>query len=52
MEYVALFTPLIEDQPCSWPAVKGAVFWEKCSEDVSCTSGKPKRSGKKYLHVS
>ena len=45
MEFIALFTPVAENQPSSWPALKDTVFWEKCA--VSCTSGKPKRSGEK-----
>ena len=40
VEYIALFTHLAKNKP-SWPALKTL-----CTEAVSCTSGKPKRSGK------
>ena len=51
VEYIALFTPVAENQPFTWPALRDTVFWEKCAEAVSCTSGKPRRSGKKITYL-
>ena len=45
MEYVALFTPVSQDQAFSWPATKKTEFWDKCADAISCSTGKQKRSG-------
>ncbi|CAB3984203.1 Hypothetical predicted protein [Paramuricea clavata] len=32
VEYVALFTPVSQDQAFSWPATKKTEFWDKCAD--------------------
>jgi hypothetical protein len=45
VEYVALLTPVSQDQAFSWPATKKTEFWDKCADAISCSTGKQKRSG-------
>lgn len=49
VEYIALFTPVEQDQLFKWPSFKDINFWEKCADALACTTGMPRRSGK---HIS
>jgi hypothetical protein len=46
VEYIALFTPIVHsDEPFSWPSTKNALFWDKCADSISYSTGSKKRTG-------
>lgn len=51
VEYVALFTPVSDEKPFSWPATRNTDFWNKCADAISATTGKNKRSGTYILNI-
>ncbi|CAH3163832.1 unnamed protein product [Porites lobata] len=52
VEYIALFTPVEQDQLFKWPSFKDINFWEKCADALACTTGMPRRSDIHYENSS